>query len=481
MSIIRALGSSVAGNFFSLVINFLTVVVASRYLEPSDVGAYAVSFTLITVVSTLIEANTQNYLVKTGVVNRKSVALVRGILVAHSVFALIVIIVFINQISYVLARVDFLAVKEVLIWIIPTIAIIPFYIPESGLLRRDFKYYPLMISSVLSSLVRLIVSFYMLNDGKGVYSLAFSFLASKIIEAIVVLFFIPGYIKLIPTFMGAKNAYAFIFPTTISQAAGTIGFAASEIAVGHYLGLHAAGLFNRANALTSIYRTAVEKAVVPIYYATVAKLVRDNSDHAAKGYLKTQKLMSVVGWPAFGFLYIEAANLVEIFFGNQWIDVVTTVKILSVACSLYILCATTSSVLMALAKTKIMIIREFFVQIIRIFVVIWATNYGVEGVAVAILFAYALNALFDGVILHKIFGIGGRAIFFGLAPSLFIAIFCATLLYFLENMLIIFNVDFALRLFLGGVICATVWIFMIMQLKHDAAIYIKAAVNKCRK
>lgn len=481
MSILRALSGSVIGGVSSILVNFLTVVLASRYLQPADVGAYAVSFTFITVVSLLAEANAQNYIIKLINVDVEMISSIKGILWLHIIFFITVILIFLDEISYVLAGADSKKVSGIVILMLPILVAIPVASPELGILRGKMKYGPIMLSGVASSFSRLIFCFYLLQEGYGVLALVFSVIFSKIVEVFVVILFLPDYLILIPRFVGIKKMYSFLLPTTISQAAGTVGFAVSEIASGHYLGLHAAGLFNRANALTSIYRTAIERAVVPIYYANLAHLLSTSPREATKNYVTTQNIMSGVGWSVFGFLYVQAGSFVEIFFGPNWKDAVVAVKILSIACAIYILCAMTSSVLMALDEKRVMIFRELLIQSFRVIIVIWSTKYGIKGVATAVLFTYAMTALFDLITMQKFLKLKISDFFVSLLPSFFVSatvVLCVCVSeFFCEYFQISLNVGFAINL----VVFFVLWVTCIFLFKHGAASYVMVVFQKIRK
>jgi len=414
----QAIVQSIVANNSSLITNLLTVIIASHFLLPEEAGAYTVCLSLITVISTIAEFNITNYGINATAVNDGELSSMLGLSLTIAICTVAPLYLLSVPISNLLGGPRTLNIYTIMI---PSMLFSPFAVPKLALLRRNIQYGLIMNASLAASGVRALAGVLLLALGWGPESLAISYTLSKFLEAAIVIIFASGPTFIVPTIRGWGRIFGFSLLNTVSQAAGTIGFSIAEIATGHFLGLHYAGLYNRGSTLTSVYRTGVERSIYPIAFAALSRESQRPGGNVVRSYVTSIAMMTGVGWPAFAGLFILAPQIVSILFGAGWTEAADVTKILSVATAIYIFSSLSPTVLMATGNSQSLLKRELVVQGLRVVVVLFGTRFGIHGVAAAVLLTYAFAAALDFLFLKMMVGLTLRDLWEGSKNSLVVA------------------------------------------------------------
>ena len=474
----KAVGLSMAANYGSLILNFASVVLASRYLSPTDAGLYAVCLAFTTIISTLLDFNIVNFGLQTKDLTEKILGSMYGLSILITAPSLVLLFVFEDFFTFFLGQEN--AEPTYLIMIF-SLAIAPATVAATAKLKKSVDYAPILASTLISSVFRFGLSWLLLAQNFGVEALALAYTAGKLLEAICLLAARPASIRVKPNWRGLPEILKFSSVSTFAQAAGTIGFSISEMATGFFLGLHYAGLYNRGSTLTNVYRTGIERSIYPIALAALSEEFHKPEGNVGDKFVFSLSLLTGIGWPAFLMLYFLSPTIVPLVFGPNWTEAIPVAQILSVACAIYVFCALTPSALMATNNTRTLLIREIVIQGSRVALVLVAVRFGINEVAYAILATYALAAIFDLILFSKLFSIPHEKLIYSILKSsivtstIFIAVYIASI--FLE----IENASPILRFASISILGLMVWITAIYLTKHPLWAEIEATASSIKR
>ncbi len=253
-------------------------------------------------------------------------------------------------------------------------------VPNALLLRaKQFKL--LAIRNISTHLLAGVLAVALAYRGCGVYALAFQ----SIFAAFSV--FLYNYIQhpLKFSFKIDLNPVRKIFSYSVFQMLSSIVSYITrnidKILVGKYINMSQLGFYEKSFRLISMPVDNISYVITPV----MQPLFKDYQNELLLMYDKYIKLLRIVIFVAFplaGFLYINAADLISLFYGSQWKEAVPTFQLLSLSVPFTIMLATTGPIYQAANKTNIMFvisIEEGIISLLALSVGLYMG--GIESVA----------------------------------------------------------------------------------------------------
>lgn len=97
--------------------------------------------------------------------------------------------------------------------------------------------------------------------------------------------------------------------------------------VGKFLGMPVLGFYNRASAFSAIIFQQVSSIVWKVGYPAYSQLQLD-PDRFKQAYLKTLQLLTFIGIPMAGGLFVLSEDFVHLFLTDKWLPIVPLMRIL---------------------------------------------------------------------------------------------------------------------------------------------------------
>lgn len=225
-------------------------------------------------------------------------------------------------------------------------------VPNALLLRaKQFKL--LAIRNVSTHLLAGVIAVVLAYRGYGVYALAFQSIVA------ILSVFLYNYIQhpLKFSFKIDLNPIRKIFSYSVFQMLSSIVSYITrnidKILVGKYINMSQLGFYEKSFRLISMPVDNISYVITPV----MQPLFKDYQNELLLMYDKYIKLLRIVisiAFPLSGFLYINAADLISLFYGSQWKEAIPTFQLLSLSVPFTILLATTGPIYQAANKTNIM-------------------------------------------------------------------------------------------------------------------------------
>lgn len=291
------------------------------------------------------------------------------------------------------------------------------FIPRVKLMR-ELKFKPIAIIESFSVIIGGISSIIIALLGGGVWSIALKGVISVTIKT-------PLFwraVKWRPKWAFSKDSFSEIFSFGVFVLVKRIVIYFVKnfdyLIIGRLLGSYFLGVYTLAFMLTDVFRSkfmnVLNKVMFPVY---------GRAQHSPKivgnYYLKITRYNTLFIYLVMGVLFCLAKPIIEIFFGNQWVEAIVPVQALSLAVIVNSTAGTSSEVLKGIGKPKadlyIYLGKSFFVTIPMIIAGIQLA--GINGASYAILFSRMVNIIITWIVMKNFIGLQPKKIFFAVMPA----------------------------------------------------------------
>ena len=125
----------------------------------------------------------------------------------------------------------------------------------------------------------------------------------------------------------AGNLFTFGKWVLGSSIIGMINNQGMTMFVGKFLGIPVLGFFNRAGVFSTAIFQQVSGIIWKVGYPAFSQL-QDNPEKFKQAYLKTLQLLTFVGIPLAGGLFVLSSDFVHLFLTDKWLPIVPVMQIL---------------------------------------------------------------------------------------------------------------------------------------------------------
>jgi O-antigen/teichoic acid export membrane protein len=268
-------------------------------------------------------------------------------------------------------------------------------VPET-LLRKDLLFGRHSIAHAIPELLYVLVAVFLAMQGVGVWSLAYAALARSAFGMILYWSLCPGWDWLkvrMPSRHVFRSLLRYGFQVMLT---GLFSFTTKiwdNFLVGRVLGSTDLGHYSRAFFFANLPATSLEQVVGNVLFASYVRL-QDDTDRLARAYLRSLRMLAMLTVPTTLGIFVIAPVLVPVVLGDAWVPMVPALQILSVACLVGLLPRSTGPLILALGRpglnTRIAALQAVSIIALTLALV----DYGIEGIAVAVLASLAIAFLY---------------------------------------------------------------------------------------
>ena len=175
--------------------------------------------------------------------------------------------------------------------------------------------------------------------------------------------------------------------------------------IGRYFNATNVGFFTQATSLTNFLSQLISSTLQGVTYPILTS-IKEDRERLASLYRKLVKVTMFISLPVlFGFAAV-ADSFVSLFLGEAWVSAVPIIKILCFARAITPVSVINMSVLNAVGRSDLFLKVDLIKLPMTLGTLLVSINYGLEAVALALLFnvtiSFFINAYFPG----KLFGFG---------------------------------------------------------------------------
>ena len=328
----------------------------------------------------------------------------------------------------------------------------PFTVLPEALMTRNLEFKKPAIINLISAIVGAVTALYFALNGYGVWTLIYAPIAIFWTRAICLVVATKFFILPTFNFKGAGPMFSFGATLLASHFFWTVQSQSDIFIAGRYLEPYELGLFAEALFLTTIFAA---KFVPPLNEVAFPAFSRIQTDASAFSwsFLKAIRLIMLISLPLYMGMAVTAYPMVEVLFGQKWLEMSPLVAILALAMPVMTLQILFTPANNALGRPQITAQTNMFGAVLMPITFLVGIQYGVFGLAWGWVIAFPILTIFTFLRSHKQIGVSaweiGQAVWPGLSASLAMA----AVVYIADQMLpdMIVYLRLALLVATGGI------------------------------
>lgn len=382
-------------------LSLLSVVVVSRLLQPEEIGIFSVAVSLIGFAHVFREFGVGQYLIQIAEVRREQFRAAFTVALGSAWLIGLVLLAVSQPMAKLYGNAG---IGEVLLLSALNFAIMPFGTPSMAMLRRELKFSTLAWIAIVGAAVQTAVTIGAAWVGQSYLSMAWGTLAMTLVKVLLLVALRPGEIFMLPTRRGLRDVLQFGALASGASIVSTAGGAAPDLILGKAQGFAEVALFSRATSIQLMVVDKVNELVRSVHLPMFAARVREGGS-AASLFCDVSGHLAVITLPTLLFFAVVADPLIVFVFGAQWARSAGLATVLCLASTLSAPLILYASSLVATGHVKAYAQSAVLVQSVRILVLLCAFWWSLESVAVALVIAYAVEAMVAQWQLHRAYGL----------------------------------------------------------------------------
>jgi PST family polysaccharide transporter len=397
----------------------ITTVVLARLLTPGEFGLVALALVVVTYAQTISDAGVAQALIylpaRTSMVRAGALcaAVVGTALMVLAIAAAPLVADFFHR-PDVAPLVRLCAVS--------LLAAALGSVPES-LLRRDLLFSRITVSRVVSAVATAVVSIALAAFGSGAWAIAWGQVAGSVAFTLLAWLLLPGKSEVLhwrTTWTDIRAVLAFGVPAAGGSLLGRLVFDADYIVIGRLLGAQQLAFYTFAFKIPEFVILNVFFVVLSVVYPLYNR-AREDPERLRRGYLFSVRLQALYGVAAGAGLAVIAPLTVHVLFGSEWAPAAAPLTALALYAALRTVGGGANEIYKAIGRPGISVTMSVARLVILVPVLVFATRWGIGGVAWALVAVSAVFALAMQGVAMRVLGLGVRPLLVAVAPAFTVA------------------------------------------------------------
>jgi O-antigen/teichoic acid export membrane protein len=295
-----------------------------------------------------------------------------------------------------------------------------------ALLQRELRFKEIMIADNLAYGVGMAcVGVALAVSGWGVWALVAAHLTLKLVRFVSLSHFVP---VMPPGRLSYRDGIDLLhtgFGFSLGRVLNFFSLQGDNFVVGRLLGVEALGMYNRAYQLMTLPAMYVGQAFERVMFPSMAQK-QESHERLVREFLMTLEAITLVALPAGVVMFVLAQEIVTVGFGSHWSAVTPVVSILSFGVFFRTAYKCSDTVVRSVGAVYHYAARQaLYTMMVIIGSLVGAHLAGLQGVAVGVVAAVALNYLSMTRLCSKMIGVTLlqvlRAHFSGLLVAVLVA------------------------------------------------------------
>ena len=473
--------SGVAWSFseklLTMIIQMVVSIVVARQLMPSDFGIMAIMTFFTSVALAIVDSGFSQTLIRKAEPSEEEYRSVFGFNVVVSLVLYVILVAIAKPLATLYESPTIADIAPVLFLVLPINSLC---VVQTVMYTREFRFALLSKIVFISSLVSGVVAVVMAFMGFGIWSLVAQRLLQMGIKAAA--FWLLRRWRTTARF--SLEALCTMAPFSLRLLAtdliASIYNNVAQLFIGKMHTTATLGYYSQAQKLKDLPVTSTVQAVQGVTYPALSKIA-DDKEKLRDGYLRIQRLLSFIIFPAMlGFVAI-ADDMFLLLLGERWMPTVPYFKILSLSGLFYPLAVVSYNVLKARSDGRVILRLEIVKRMVMTAVLALTIPLSVEAVAWGMTAMAAVEFLLNSATALRYLSTTARSILRAVVPSLLLALIMFAILLFVAPYLASLHVAWRLilEIFIGGVIyLLSAWLYRVKALR-EGLMLLRELVN-CR-
>ena len=275
---------------------------------------------------------------------------------------------------------------------------------HAALLKRDLMMKQVTIPEVAKALIKAIITIALAFAGFGVWSLVWGQLAGAAVGSILFWVVSPWRPSLISSLAGSRRLLAFGSQITVVGLLGSFNKNVDYLFVGRSISTAALGVYTLAFRLPQLLIESINTVVGQVAFPVFSQLQRDR----AKGRLALRTMLRVsaaIVVPVSLGLFVTAGPVIEIFYGDKWLDAIEPMRYLALAMLAIGLTKNIGDVHKGYGRPGLLNAIGVARLLITVPLLVFAVRHGLTAVSIAVAVSAAVVAVVTLVVASRVIDI----------------------------------------------------------------------------
>ena len=394
MSVRHAAIWAMASQYGTFVIQFAVSVIISRFfLAPDEVGLFSIAMAAALLVAVLQDFGLSRYISGLSELTAEEVNRCSSVAFLFSLLITLVIAALAWQLA-ALYRMEQLA--PLLLIIAGSYLFLPMSVVPLALMARRMRFSGHFAVNVGGAAVNGSVALGLAWLGYSSFALAWAVLAGGLARGLIAQLLEPA--RTFPLRLdGLRPVLGFGSKASALYITGALGSRSPDMIVGKLVDLVAVGLFSRATSLAEQFRVLISGAIGSVFYPAFARL-RDSGEPLAPAYLRVVSGYTAVVWPGMAGLALAAWPLVNLLYGEAWIETAPLLTLVALQAALMMALPLVSELPILLGRMNRLLALNVLETAVSIALLVagslWAGAWGAA--ASRLVYAFAFMAIYLG-------------------------------------------------------------------------------------
>lgn len=268
-----------------------------------------------------------------------------------------------------------------------------------NLLMRELDYRRKFIPDMTNTLVKGVLSLWLAVSGLGVWALVFGQLAGAAASTLAAWMVEPWRPRLRLNLPLARQLVRFGASVTGVDILTVFVDNLSYLIIGRLLGVAALGVFSISYRLPEMLIVGNLWLIASVLFPAFSS-IQDKPDELRRGFLVSIRLVQLIVMPLCLGLFVAAEPIVRVFFGEQWLEAIPLLRLLSLYALIYSVGYHAGDVYKAIGRPDILFKLNIMSAAILIPALVIGSQFGLIGFAwgylVAIVFDQAITLYVAG-------------------------------------------------------------------------------------
>ena len=389
MSIRKSLAFSFLDRYSGLSIAVISSMIIARLLTPTEIGVFSVVMVLLTLVSTVRDMGTGQYLVQEKELTTARIRSVWAVQLGlgFGLAALVLLASYPVAAFYSEPR-----MLPIMLVVALNYAINPFGSLTYAWLMREMQFQKIALMRFMSALGGALVAVALAWNGHGPISLAYGSLTSTVVNALVAIAYRPANFPWLPGIREIRRVLSFGSKLTVSALVTALSASAAELFIAKLQDLTSAGYYSRSNGLVQMFSRLFVDAVGSVCLPWFSQKSRDKAD-VGEPFVKATAYVTAFGWSFCLVVVFQAHSIIRVLYGDQWDAAIDLTRLLAVA----MLFSTSSSLcqtaLLSVGAVGVIARLAIVNATLTVLLIGFGSMFGLIGVGIAVVIAQSIAAI----------------------------------------------------------------------------------------
>ena len=382
------------GNLVKGGSGILLISILSRELGPEKIGLIGILSVIYGLCETLLDFGVSQSIVSKKSVEKNELSSLFWLNQGLGLILFVAIYFLADPIA------DFIGYVEIskMIKILSIVFIIePIDLVFQAILQKNMNFKVLESVSVIKQFSVLISTLLFLNFNLGIASYVCGIVAGAFVDACLLFRYFLKNKLWMPNFhfrlSECKKHLRFGFYTTLKSFLNFAGTNLDQIIVAKVFSIEVLGLYYFSKKIIeqpiSFITSSFSKISFPLYS-------RMKKDHDIKNvYELLTKKISLIGFPILSIAFVFSPYLVELFFGNKWLESVELIRLFLIVGAIQIISVGfSSSVILSKDKPKELFLTDLFFTPTRLFLIFLSSLYSIKATIIFYMLIMLIKSIY---------------------------------------------------------------------------------------